>query len=376
MIATKDTFFYFLVAAAAIWLIYQLSPVLSPFLVSAFLAYLGDPLVDRLEARRCPRGLAVALLYLVMALVLALAVLFLVPLLNHQVVILVGKIPALISFAQSHLVAKINALGGDLPALNIESVRQAVMAHWQQVGNVAGNVLGEVSRSGLAIATFLAYLLLVPVVTFYLLRDWDHLMAHCRRLLPRRAEATIMTLIQECDRVLAEFLRGQLLVMLSLGTIYTCGLWLIGLDLSLLIGMGAGLLSFIPYLGCASGIVAAGIAAYAQFHDVTHLLMVLAVFGAGQTLDGVYLSPNLVGERIGLHPVAVIFAVMAGGQLFGFFGVLLALPVSAMIVVLARHGLAYYYGSGLYGAAAEAAEGEAKAAEAAAAIAAEGGPGP
>jgi predicted PurR-regulated permease PerM len=376
VIATKDTFFYFLVAAAAIWLIYQLSPVLSPFLVSAFLAYLGDPLVDRLEARRCPRGLAVALLYLVMALVLALAVLFLVPLLNHQVVILVGKIPALISFAQSHLVAKINALGGDLPALNIESVRQAVMAHWQQVGNVAGNVLGEVSRSGLAIATFLAYLLLVPVVTFYLLRDWDHLMAHCRRLLPRRAEATIMTLIQECDRVLAEFLRGQLLVMLSLGTIYTCGLWLIGLDLSLLIGMGAGLLSFIPYLGCASGIVAAGIAAYAQFHDVTHLLMVLAVFGAGQTLDGVYLSPNLVGERIGLHPVAVIFAVMAGGQLFGFFGVLLALPVSAMIVVLARHGLAYYYGSGLYGAAAEAAEGEAKAAEAAAAIAAEGGPGP
>jgi predicted PurR-regulated permease PerM len=193
--------------------------------------------------------------------------------------------------------------------------------------------------------------LLVPVVTFYLLRDWDHLVAQVRELLPRPVEPKVSALAGEIDAVLAEFLRGQLTVMAALALIYIVGLWAVGLELAFSIGLIAGLVSFVPYLGVIVGVVLASIAALLQFQDVWHLVAVVAVFGVGQMLEGMVLSPLLVGDRIGLHPVAVIFAVMAGGQLFGFFGVLLALPVAAAIVVLLRHSRDEYKRSGLYGPA-------------------------
>jgi predicted PurR-regulated permease PerM len=166
--------------------------------------------------------------------------------------------------------------------------------------------------------------------------------------LPRKQAPLIKKLATECDDVLSEFLRGQLLVMFSLGIIYTIGLWIAGLEFALLIGMLAGLVSFVPYLGFVVGIIVAGIAALVQFNDVIHIIYILIVFGIGQAIESMVLSPWLVGERIGLHPVAVIFAVMAGGQLFGFFGVLLALPVAAVIVVLLRYLHGRYLDSSLY----------------------------
>ncbi|MEQ8938845.1 MAG: AI-2E family transporter, partial [Gammaproteobacteria bacterium] len=165
---------------------------------------------------------------------------------------------------------------------------------------------------------------------------------------PRKYIATATTLAKDCDAVLAEFLRGQLLVMLALGIIYSIGLWLVGLEFSLLIGLGAGVVSFVPYLGFIVGFLVASIAAFMLFQDVIHIIYVLLVFGAGQALEGMVLSPLLVGDRIGLHPVAVIFAVMAGAQLFGFFGMLLALPVAAVITVVLRHLHAQYLNSQLY----------------------------
>ncbi|MEQ8659589.1 MAG: AI-2E family transporter, partial [Gammaproteobacteria bacterium] len=168
-----------------------------------------------------------------------------------------------------------------------------------------------------------------------------------RDLLPRRIEPTVSKLAREIDSVLAEFLRGQLTVMAALALIYTVGLWLVGLDLAFFIGLLAGLVSFVPYLGVIVGVIVAGAAAFLQFQDVLHLALVGAVFGVGQVLEGMVLSPLLVGDRIGLHPVAVIFAVMAGGQLFGFLGVLLALPVAAVIVVLLRHSRDEYLASTL-----------------------------
>ncbi|MGH8595571.1 MAG: AI-2E family transporter, partial [Gammaproteobacteria bacterium] len=197
---------------------------------------------------------------------------------------------------------------------------------------------------------WLTFLLLVPVVTFYLLRDWDILVRNIDDLLPRRIEPRVRKIVQEIDAVLAEFLRGQLSVMLALAILYITGLWLVGLDLAFAIGLVAGLVSFVPYLGVIVGVLLAGIAALLQFGELWHLLGVVAVFGVGQLLEGMVLSPLLVGERIGLHPVAVIFAVMAGGQLFGFFGVLVALPVAAAIVVLLRHSRDEYKRSGLYDA--------------------------
>jgi predicted PurR-regulated permease PerM len=180
------------------------------------------------------------------------------------------------------------------------------------------------------------------------MRDWDLLIRRLHDLLPRRYEATTARLARECDAVLAQFMRGQLLVMLALAAISTTGLLIVGLNLAFLIGRLAGLVSFVPYLGFIVGILAAGIAAAVQFHDAAHLIYVAIVFGVGQALEGMVLSPWLVGDRIGLHPVAVIFAVMAGGQLFGFLGVLLALPAAAVMVVLLRHAHGRYLESTVY----------------------------
>jgi predicted PurR-regulated permease PerM len=224
----------------------------------------------------------------------------------------------------------------------------ALRAHWQQAGGILASLVASVSRSGLAALGWLVNIALIPVVTFYLLRDWDVLVRHVAALLPRHVEPSVSRLARESDDVLGAFLRGQFTVMMALGTFYSLGLAIVGIDLSLLIGMLAGLVSFVPYLGTIIGIGAGVIAALVQYHDLMHVVLVLAVFGIGQTLEGMVLTPKLVGDRIGLHPVAVIFSVLAGGELFGFLGILLALPAAAVIMVLLRHAHRRYKLSPLY----------------------------
>jgi predicted PurR-regulated permease PerM len=331
------------------WLLYLLAPVLTPFLVAALLAYLGDPLVDRLQRLRLSRTLAVLIVFAVMLLAGLGALFVLVPLLQQQVLRLVEWLPQLLHWLQTVLLPKVNAaLGVELDAVDMEAIRNTLRDNWRDIGSVLGLVLGKVGSSGQALAAWFAFVLLVPVVTFYLLRDWDEIVEGARGLLPRRLEPTVTGLVRECDRVLAEFLRGQLLVMFALGVIYSVGLWIAGVEFALLIGMAAGLVSFVPYLGSILGVLLAGTVAFIQYHDALHLIYVAIVFGAGQAIEGMILSPLLVGERIGLHPVAVIFAVLAGGQLFGFFGILIALPAAAMITVLLRFAHGRYVQSGFY----------------------------
>jgi predicted PurR-regulated permease PerM len=338
-----------IVLVVAGWLLYRLAPVLTPFLVSAGLAYLGDPLVDRLERRGMSRTFSVAVVFAVMALLGVTFLLIMIPLLQKQAMVLIEKIPQGLQWLQERALPRVLALPGlEGTTIDLDTVRQAVTEHWQQVGMAVTRVLAEVTASGQALFAALAYLLLIPVVTFYLLRDWDVLVRNVHALVPRSVEATVVRLTRECDAVLAQFLRGQLLVMFGLAFIYTIGLRIVGLDSAFLIGMLAGLVSFVPYLGFIVGIVLAGFAALIQYGDAVHLLYVVAVFGVGQLIEGFVLSPWLVGDRIGLHPVAVIFAVMAGGQLFGFFGVLLALPVAAVILVLLRHSHEHYLQSAFY----------------------------
>ena len=191
-------------------------------------------------------------------------------------------------------------------------------------------------------------LTLIPVLLFYFLRDWDRMIAHIHELLPRHLEPAISELARQSDEVLGAFLRGQLSVMAALGAIYTTGLVFVGLDLALLIGMGAGLVSFIPYLGGIVGVGGGLLAAYMQFHDWQHPLAVLVVFVIGHSFESMVLTPWLVGDKIGMHPVAVIFAILAGGQLFGFLGILLALPSAAIVMVLLRYLHARYKSSELY----------------------------
>jgi len=330
--------------------LHLLSPILMPFLIALALAYLWDPVVDRLERTGLSRTVGVSVVFLVSTLVLLALVLVLVPLLGRQMHVVAAKVPAAIEWFRSSLLPwlqrEFQISEADIP---LERIKDALMANWKSAGGVAQELLVSATSSSLAVLGWLANLVLIPVVGFYLLRDWDRMIAWIRETLPRPWEQTATQLARECDEVVGAFLRGQFLVMLALGVCYTGGLMLIGLDLALLIGMLAGLASIVPYLGLVLGVAAASIAALLQFGDWQPLFGVAAVFVSAQLLEGMYLTPKLVGDRIGLHPVAVIFSVMAGGQLFGFTGVLLGLPVSAVIMVLLRHVHDRYRASAIYG---------------------------
>jgi len=353
---TVDSRQWFLLALviAFFWLIYLLAPVITPFAISAALAYLGDPFVDRLERVsigkwHIGRTLAVSVVFVLLTGGMFLLFLIVFPLLREQVEHLVQSVPeALTWFAGTALPWLQSKLGLTSLTLDTETITSALKSYWKELSTATLSLLGTVSRSGQAVLGWLMNLVLIPVVTFYLLRDWDLLIKGIRELLPRKIESTVSALAGEINEVLGAFVRGQLLVMFALGVIYTTGLWLLGLDLAFMIGMGAGLLSIVPYLGTMVGLVAAVLAAIFQFQDLFHTVMVLLVFTAGQTLEGMVLTPKLVGDRIGLHPVAVIFAVLAGGQLFGFLGILLALPVASALNVLVRHLRNEYTKSSLY----------------------------
>lgn len=333
------------------WLIHQLQPVLMPFLVGILLAYLGDPLVDRLEARGLTRTWGVVAVFSVFTLLLLLMLLVLVPLLGRQLLRLYELLPQLIDWLQQVALPWLQLqLGVSADLWQLERLKALLGEHLGQATDIAGMLLTQVTSSSLALLAWIGNLVLIPVVSFYLLRDWDLMLAHLRNLLPRRREGLVVVLVGECHEVLGAFLRGQLLVMLALALVYAVGLMVVGLELGLLIGLLAGLASIVPYMGFVVGIVAALVAALFQFGlDWLPLLGVLLVFTVGQLLEGMWLTPKLVGDRIGLHPVAVIFAILAGGQLFGFTGVLLALPVAAVVMVLLRHVHDFYKLSALYG---------------------------
>jgi len=329
--------------------VYLLKPILAPFLIGILCAYLGDPFADRLEALGLGRTSAVAVVFCVMTSLLVVILILLIPMLGRQLDALISRLPHTLEWAQTTAIpwlsAKFNVPHYELP---LDDAKNIIATHWQKAGTIAGTVMRSLTSSSLAFLGWFANLILIPVVAFYLLRDWDILMARIRDVLPRRVEPTAVALANECDSMLSAFLRGQLLIMFLLGMIYTAGLFLVGIDLALLLGMIAGLASVVPYMGFIVGIVAASIAALVQFGDWFHLLGVIAVFAVGQVLEGMVLTPLLVGDRIGLHPVAVIFAVLAGGQLAGFVGVLLALPVAAVIMVLLRHMHGEYKNSAIY----------------------------
>lgn len=345
----SKTWFWLVILTIVATLFYLLSPMLTPFFVAALLAYLGDPLVDRLEAMKLSRTLSVIIVFVSISLIILVFFLFLVPLLEMQIKRLGEKLPGYLDWSLGMLGTYLQGqLGVDPSILQGDKLKELVTSNWQQTGGLIKNVLQTVSKSGFMIVGWIGTLALIPVLLFYLLRDWDNLVAYIHDLLPRSVEPTVSKLAKESDEMLGAFLRGQFMVMIALSILYWLGLGLIGLDFALLIGFIAGLVSFVPYLGLIVGITIAGIAVLFQTQDPLNLLWVLAVFVVVQVIEGSILTPWLVGERIGLHPVAVIFAVLAGGQLFGFVGVLLALPVAAVLAVIMRHLHESYKQSNVY----------------------------
>ncbi|GED21922.1 AI-2E family transporter [Halomonas halmophila] len=339
-----------ILAAIGLWFFISIEPVLMPFFVSMVLAYLGDPLADRLEERGLSRRLAVSVVFLLLILVISLSLVLVIPVLGRQLGQFIESIPAILGWVQSTVVPHVRSATGLDLSTDFDQMRQTLVDNWKETGTLAATLLAKVSKSGMALVAMIGNLALIPVVTFYLLLDWDDLVAKVRSVLPRRWEPTVARLAAECDEVLSSFLRGQLIVMLCLGVIYAIGLTLLGVRFGLLIGLLSGLASIVPYLGVIVGISVAGLVAFFQSGELWMLVGVAAVFGFGQFVESIVLQPKLLGDKIGLHPVAVIFAVLAGGQLFGFTGVLLALPVAAMVMVVLRYLHDRYKNSSLYDA--------------------------
>jgi len=344
---------WLIAAGVFAFLLYLLLPILTPFLIAAILAYICDPLVDKLSKYGVGnfilgRTMATALVMLGILGVMTLLFLIIVPLLQKESLLLAERLPALITNLRNNVEPWLQTKFGI--SLNIDGtqIQDLVTKNWKTAGGLFGDVLKSAGNRGLALIGVVANILLLPVVLFYLLRDWDGFLASISQLIPRDWSDKMLEIAKEIDQVLAEFLRGQLAVMLAMSAFYVLGLWLAGLNMALPIGLVAGLLGFVPYLGIATGIVLALLVAALQFTSFSQLIPVLLVFGIGQLLEGMLLTPKLVGNRIGLHPVVVIFALLAGGQLFDFAGVLLALPVSAAIAVGLRHTKTSYLGSDAY----------------------------
>jgi predicted PurR-regulated permease PerM len=333
--------------------LFLLAPVLTPFALAALFAYLGDPVVDRLE-KRFSRTTSVVIVFSAMTLAVAGILALLIPEIVRQASGFPEQLQKLAGWFNAVLTPWAQrTLDLDLSRLDIGSLLDTARAHLQDIGKILPKVFAGVGKSSAAVLGVVANLLLIPVITFYFLRDWDVLLVRLQHLLPRPLEPTITQLARESDQVLGSFLRGQLSVMVVLGTLYAVGLTAAGIQFGLLIGFIAGLLSFVPYLGPAIGIGAGVISALVSPGDPwINVALVATVFVIGQLVESFFLTPWLVGDKIGLHPVAVIFAVMAGGQLFGFFGVLLALPVAAVVMVVLRHAHQRYLASSMYGAAA------------------------
>ena len=234
------------------------------------------------------------------------------------------------------------------PDIDAEKVKEYIRSNMSNALKVAVKLIAGVISGGFAFVNVVSLLLITPVVAFYMLRDWDTFIGKVKSLLPRRSKASIEQQAGEINQIMANFIRGQLSVCVLLGCFYACGLYIVGLDLGVMIGFIAGIISFIPYVGSISGFVVSMCIALAQFNELGQILSVVAVFVVGQFLEGNFLTPKLVGDSVGLHPVWVMFALLAGGVLLGFLGLLIAVPMAAIIGVLVRHAIENYKHSALY----------------------------
>lgn len=346
-------FRWWLIGGTLILFIYLLSPILAPFIAAAILAYICNPVVERICALKMgkitPNRTAATLSVMIILLAaILLLLLIVIPLLQKELLLVIERLPQYAANLRKNVEPWLMHNFGLVLDFDIPKLQKLLANNWQTAGGFVGNVMMTISTHGAAILGWMINLLLVPMVLFYMLRDWHEMLASFSALIPRRFLSRSQHLAHEIDAVLAQFLRGQLTVMVVMSIFYAVGLSLAGLDLALPIGILSGLLGFVPYLGITTGIVLATLSGLLEFNSVEQLIPIFVVFSIGQLIENMWLTPTLVGDRIGLHPAVVIFALLAGGQLFGFTGVLLALPASGAIAVALRHVRNSYIDSDLY----------------------------
>jgi len=349
MTINKQTFFWVGLFVALFVVLAVLREILLPFVVGAAIAYILDPLADRLESFGFSRLWATIVIVAVFGSLFILGAIFLLPLLIEQLFDLATRLPGYFQSVRELAVGYLEQWFGENWLSDKLGFDGSVKELAEKAAGWMGGVLSSVWSGGLALVNFLALLVITPVVTFYLLLDWDRMMAHISSWLPREHAVTIRKVGSDINEVMSGFVRGQVTVLLILGLFYVLGLALIGLNFGLLIGLGAGLISFVPFVGPIVGLVIGGAVAVVQFWPEWHLVAaVLSVFLIGQMVEGNILSPMIVGDRVRLHPVWLIFALFVFGYLFGFVGMLLAVPLAAAIGVLVRFALGLYLQSPLY----------------------------
>ncbi len=341
--------FFWIGVILTVYLIHRLASVLIPFLVSFGLAYLGNPLIEKIESKNISRVWAVSIVFVGLVVILALLLLVVIPQLINQILVFLDKIPTYYFWLQDNVFPRLkHYLSLESLEISKEQASRALSKSLNILGEITSRIAPSISSLVLSVVGFLASLVLIPMITFYLMRDWVSITEQMETLIPRSVFPQAMSFLHEANFMLSSFLRGQLTVMFCLACIYGIGLSLIGVEYSLVIGLIAGLISFIPYIGATSGVIMGLVVAWFQYGTFTHLALVGVVFGIGQLMESFVLTPNLIGDKLGMHPIAVVFALMVGGSLFGFVGILLALPVCAVLMVALRRLYHWYVNSDFY----------------------------
>lgn len=337
--------FWLLTGLAFAGVLWVLHGVLLPFVLGIAVAYFLDPVVSRMSRWGWPRWLSALVVLLVFIALVATASVLLYPLLREQVNELITNFPTYVGTLENELWPRVKNVLEHIPNVNIEKLQTSVASYTGDAVNFAGKIVGQVVTGSMAVFDLLAVFLLTPIVAFYLMRDWPTMIRQVDGLLPLRHAAAIHRELHNIDQMIAGFVRGQAMVSVCLALIYSIGLSLAGLKYGMIVGLATGFLSFIPIVGTVAGIVTSLTLAFIQFDSASGILAVASVFVAAQLLDGNFLTPKLVGDRVGLHPVWIIFALLAGAKLFGFVGVLLAVPVAGTLAILIRLGLRVYHRS-------------------------------
>lgn len=328
--------------------VYALRSVLLPFVAGIIIGYLLDPLVTKFEKMKLSRTLSTCIVLFIVAIILVPAFIALVGIVDEQLALFINSVPNYMVSLSKKIEPIIINLQDNFPALSREKIREYLQGNMSNGLKLLGGVLRRLITSGYALFNIISLLLITPVVAFYMLRDWNSFIKKMDDLLPKAYKKEIRTQAKAIDNIISSFIRGQLSVCVLLGSFYAIGLTLVGLDLGLLVGFIAGIISFIPYVGSIVGFITAIAIAFAQFTSWIPIAQVVAVFALGQFLEGNFLTPKLVGDSIGLHPVWVMFALLAGGVLLGFLGLMIAVPLAAIIGVLARFAITKYKQSSLY----------------------------